>query len=1376
MTGYCKISFIILTGILRKVLNILLYLITQIILILKKNILLFIFLLSLHLIATAQKKQNQVAAVTRCFTMERVQQYLHANPTAKLPGQQSLFKTAKKNTDNLRGTGIEDIVSIPVIFHIVLPNPYTITDAVVQSQINELNLAFSGLNADSTNAVNFYPVRGHSAKIRFVLAKRTPSGTVSNGIDRIKSSAASNVNLAIDPIKRTSLGGADVWDPAFYLNFWIGNDISGKNVLGYAQFPGAGFAADDGVFCNQQSFGSSSCNINTYNKGRTIVHEVGHYFGLYHIWGDEDECSGDDFRSLSESGSSVVLPANLFNVPGQGNTPTDIGDTPNQGANTTACLSGTVTDDCTAAGLGKMYQNYMDYTPDNCYSLFTNKQVERMEWIADNERSGFKNSLGGTTPAGAVTLDVSPYESVNPGGIEAIGCSSFEYPSVFACPDSIVPKIRIRNNGTQAVTSVTVGLKINGVDQIPVTISIAGAGLAFGETKVVSFPLTNILSGTNNFKFYTYNVNGAANDLVTSNDTLTSTLSIANGSSLPVFEGFESLPFPSLKWSVYNPDGDATWTRFNSGSNSSSSMFIDNFSKNNIGLFDELRTPKFLLPTTDSVIISFDLAHKTYPGLNDQLSILVSNDCETTWTTVYSKSGDSLATAGSTTLGYISPGVDDWKNQKITIGGGLVSAGQMVVAIRNTGDYGNNIFIDNINIYKQNNRDISVSAIISPSGFECLNNVSVPQIEVSNDGLKAITRFKVGYIINSGNTVYKQFTQTLASGAKTTVTLAPFTVVKDTNTFKVFTTDPESTSGMGDENNINDTLGKNFILTKNVEAPLTEGFENNIFPPTNWAIVNSGATKTWVKKSPGNNSSFAAFIDNFSENNYGQIDILKTPGINISGAAGAVISFDLAYKNYPGFNDEFVVKVSTDCGNTFSVVYDKAGETLATAGSSDIPYTKPLAGDWKTQSITLDSTFAAGGTIIVAFENIADNGNNIFLDNIHISKLYKRDLKLVTVKQPVAVNCSTGPVEPIVTVANNGIDTVTAFNVSYTLDNGPLVRKVITGILLPPGKQIDINLNALNGNVGSHTFTVFTFEPVTLSGTGDLNTFNDSLRMVFVVVGLQATLPLVEDFEGTNFPPLNWGTVVNPDNETTWLRSTAAAVKGVASMEINNFTSSISNATNKFISPVISNSSKNDSVFVSFDLAYKQGITYPGSTVFPLDTLEVLVTKDCGATYNTVWKKWGENLQTVNDPNSPVLTSFIPQKNNWKNIQIYLSPFVGKDNFQVYLVAKSNKQNNIWIDNVNVYAKILPQKLKEQGYLIYPNPFNNNFLIHHYEPPVKLKAVEVYNSTGQLVWDKRYNGKAPTEITVDIAKYAGGVYMVKLFYTNKAIQQKIVKQ
>ncbi len=1322
----------------------------------------------------AQKKQNNLSSITRCFTMERVQQYLQTNPSAKLLTRQALSTTTIKSIGTHRDAGVKDIISIPVIFHIVLPNPYIITDAVVKSQIDELNLAFSGLNADSINAVFFYPIRGHSIKIKFELAKRTPSGAMSNGIERIKSSTASNVNFNIDPIKRTSLGGADVWDPISYLNFWVGDDLSGRRVLGYAQFPGSGFAKDDGVFCNYQSFGTSNCNLNSYNRGRTIVHEVGHYLGLFHIWGDEDECIGDDFRSLSDAGSTVLLPANLYNLQGQGNTNSDIGDTPNQGSSTTSCFTGSITDGCSTLESGKMYQNYMDYTPDNCYSMFTNKQVERMEWILDNQRTGFKTSLGGTNPESLITLDVSPYEAVNPGGVEADGCASFNYPSVLTCPGFIIPKIRIKNNGTQAITSVTVGLKINGVDQIPVAVSIAGAGLNSGATRVVNFTQIAVTNGTYNFQFYTYNANGNGNDAVPSNDTLSTSLKIANGSSLPVFEGFENLPFPSLNWATYNPDGDATWTRFNSGSNSAISMFIDNFSKNNIGLIDELRTPKFLLPTTDSIVISFDMAHKNYPGVNDQLSIFVSNDCESTWTTVYVKSGDSLATAGSTTLGYTSPVAADWKNQKITIGGSLVSTGQLVIAIRNTGGYGNNIFIDNINIYKQNNRDLTVSAIVSPASFECSDNISAPQIEVSNNGLKVITDFKVGYIVNNENTVYKNFTQTIAPGTKTKVTLTSFTALKDTNTIKVFTADPQSIAGTGDQNVLNDTLNKIFIINKNVGAPIAEGFEDNLFPPLNWVIINTNTTNTWAKKSPGHNSNFSAFINNFSNNSIGEIDVLKTPGINVAGAASALISFDLAYKNYPGTNDEFIVKVSTDCGNTFLVVYDKSGESLATAGSSDISYTRPLLNDWKTQTITLDSTFTDGGTIIVSFENISDHGNNIFLDNINILKLYKRDLKLVTVKQPASSNCSIGPIEPIVSIVNTGIDTVTSFNVSYKLDNGPLVTKTIAGILLPSNKKIDVKLTTLSSTVGNHTFNVFGFEPVTSIGTVGQNILNDSLHTEFVIVGAQTTLPLVQDFEASNFPPTNWG-VVNFNSETTWQRSTAAAFTGVATMELSNFNSSTSNLINKFISPVISNSNKNDSIFVSFDLAYQQGSTYPGSTIFPLDTLEVQITKDCGNSYQTIWKKWGENLQTVNDPNSPILAAFIPQKNNWKNIQCYLTPFVGNDNFQVYLVAKSNQQNNIWIDNFNVFAKSLPQKLKDLGYLIYPNPFNNNFLIHHYQTPVNLRAAQVYNASGQLIWDKRYNGNAPTEITVDFAKKASGIYILKLFYSNKTIEQKIIK-
>src|SRR6185503_13345947 len=168
------------------------------------------------------------------------------------------------------------------------------------------------------------------------------------------------------------------WNPNSYINIWVGNIANDAGTLGYTQIPGSGVPADDGVFCNVIGFGVSNCNASSYNKGRTVVHEMGHYFGLNHIWGDDendtDKCSGDDFRALTDDGSTYTLPLTLYNPHGKGNTSDDIGDTPNQSIATTDCSSGIVTDACSPSAPGILYQDFMDYTMDDCYSMFTNKQ------------------------------------------------------------------------------------------------------------------------------------------------------------------------------------------------------------------------------------------------------------------------------------------------------------------------------------------------------------------------------------------------------------------------------------------------------------------------------------------------------------------------------------------------------------------------------------------------------------------------------------------------------------------------------------------------------------------------------------------------------------------------------------------------------------------------------------------------------------------------------------------------------------------------------------------------------------------------------------------------------------------------------------------
>jgi hypothetical protein len=1051
---------------------------------LKKILLLTIGFAAIISNSFAQKKKNgqgfvPAKEIIRCATDQRVQMLFRAFPQKKLLAE----RLSKLQPDkSLRAPKrLQSIVNLPVVFHIVLPNPYLITDEVVQSQIEAMNRDFSGLNPDTTNLpAAFQAIRGHSS-IRFVLAKRTPSGKLTNGIDRVFSTATGNPDNLVDSIKRKSLGGADAWDPKSYINIWVGNISNGGGVLGYTQIPGSGNSIDDGVFCNILGFGISSCNVSAYNKGRTVVHELGHYFGLNHIWGDDETssntCSGDDFRPMTSDGSTYTLPASLYNPPGKGNTSEDIGDTPNQSVATNSCPSGVKTDACTSTSPGILYEDFMDYTSDDCYSMFTLKQVERMEYVLNTYLSGLISSQGATLPSNAPAIDASPVASVNPGGFETSGCNSIYYPDVLSCPGNFVPKVLIKNNGVNTITSVTVGYRLNNGTAVTKSIS---TNLVSGATQLVTFPLTSVVNGNNIFKFFTGRVNGNNTDEVSANDSLTATLSVPDAITLPVSEGFENSTFPPAGWSIVNPGNDVTWKRTTPGSKSSHSIYIDNYDKNAVGGVDEIRLPKINLANTDPIIISFDLAHKNYPDndYNDSLQVLISTDCGASFKAYFNKSGAALSTAGTSDDAYTNPAPSDWKNQKIIIDGAALSSGSIIVKFRNTSDYGNNIFIDNINIRQETSRDLTVVAINPPSATECAE-----------------------------------------------------------------------------------------------------------------------------------------------------------------------------------------------------------------------------------------------------------------------------------------------PITPIATIKNAGFSTITSFTVSYQVNSGSAAQTSVTGISLLPEATMNVPLNVFTPNGGSQQITVFTSAPVSSSGTGDESPLNDTLRKSFFVTGT-VDLPVMEGFENTAFPPAGWS-VENPDGDISWQRTTAAAKTGTASMFINNYNANSIGTVDNFVSSVITGTSSFDSIYVSFDYAYSAGNSSSQS-----DTLELRVTTDCGQTFTTVWKKYGTDLQTVTgyQPN------FVPATTGWKNIKLNLFNDVGSNDFQLYFAFKGNKQNNFYIDNINLFGITVPARLKEQGYLIYPNPFHDQFVIRNYEVPITLQSARIYNSVGKLVWAKDYYGKAYTLMNINFDTPPPGVYILKLFYTDKTVVQKIVKQ
>lgn len=246
---------------------------------------------------------------------------------------------------------------IPIVFHLIYnTTEQNIDDSLIHQQIQRLNLDFQKLNADTINTPEaFKPFTG-SMDIEFCLARISPEGDITNGILRIATDetifpSATSYDVP-DPVKHTITGGSDAWNTSDYMNIWICN-LTGSTA--YTAPPG-NFVdpADDGIVCHYNHIGNSG--VAPYDLGRSIVHEMAHWLGLKHIWGDDGgTCEGTDYMA----------------------------DTPNQANWTAGCPDFPLLDACTPDGAGVMYMNYMDYSRDDCRNMFSIAQVLYMQSFYD---------------------------------------------------------------------------------------------------------------------------------------------------------------------------------------------------------------------------------------------------------------------------------------------------------------------------------------------------------------------------------------------------------------------------------------------------------------------------------------------------------------------------------------------------------------------------------------------------------------------------------------------------------------------------------------------------------------------------------------------------------------------------------------------------------------------------------------------------------------------------------------------------------------------------------------------------------------------------------------------------------------------------------
>lgn len=261
----------------------------------------------------------------------------------------------QQSTPHLRN---RTVVYFPVVIHVVATasnRPVSLAQAI--QQLDVLNDDFAGLGENVNRLEEEFKSLVGDAQMQFCLATTDPDGQPTSGIT-FTSTTVNNIALQTGPGGRVAihydqLGGKTGWDPSRYINIWIG-EYGG--ILGSASFPGmAPYPEQIGIVIDPQYFGAigEAGNSGFYGHGHTLTHEMGHFFGLRHIWG-----SGLDINCEDSD---------------------DIDDTPNSGGPYYGCPTGTQS----SCGSNDMYQNFMDLSDDRCLAAFTKGQVDFMQAVQE---------------------------------------------------------------------------------------------------------------------------------------------------------------------------------------------------------------------------------------------------------------------------------------------------------------------------------------------------------------------------------------------------------------------------------------------------------------------------------------------------------------------------------------------------------------------------------------------------------------------------------------------------------------------------------------------------------------------------------------------------------------------------------------------------------------------------------------------------------------------------------------------------------------------------------------------------------------------------------------------------------------------------------
>lgn len=576
----------------------------------------------------------------------------------------------QKEANNPQPKGV--IYKIPVVFHILHNNGIeNITDEQIQDALAILNRDYRKLNADANTVHADFQGMPSDVEIEFVLATKAPNGTCFSGITRTANSLSfdgSDGGAQVDAIVSGNNVYNGQWQGNRYLNIFVVAEAGGA--AGYTMKPSnfVGTVMDNGIWILHNYVGS--IGTSSVTASRALTHEVGHWLNLDHTWGGNNNpgnassCSTDDAVQ---------------------DTPNCIGVT-SCAMNSNTCNSD---DNYWGQAMRDNVENYMDYS--YCSKMFTAGQVTRM-------RNAITSSTGGRN---------NLWKTAN---LTAVGATGVTY----LCKAQF----------SADITTVCSGSQIQYTDESYNAVS--GWNWTFEGGTPATSTVQNPLITYNTPGIYQVTLS-ATDGSVTDDEVKTSFIRVLPApATIPYFEGFEGYTTLNniLQWEIINANNNNTFTlESNFGRTGTKCARLSNYGQTGSNTDELISAPVDLssITSANGMTLTFRYAYRKRTSSNNEyLKVFITSNCGDNWVQRKTIGGSQLSSLTSTSS-WTPSTETDWTTVHMTNVTTEYWNDNFRYKFKFEGENGNNIFIDDINMYSGSPSDNIVLGLTDLGDIEQLN-------------------------------------------------------------------------------------------------------------------------------------------------------------------------------------------------------------------------------------------------------------------------------------------------------------------------------------------------------------------------------------------------------------------------------------------------------------------------------------------------------------------------------------------------------------------------------------------------------------------------------------------------------------------------------